>query len=90
MNNEEKKKSLALLDDLTKGVNEAMDRGYIGQHTFTSGIGEQLLKIIEDDKRKIESEETKKHIKEIYHYLAHGEFPNNVTKKLTSSIEDLK
>lgn len=77
----DKKEELALLDDILKQIDAATERGCIGNHYFTFGMGDLLRRIVEEDKKDLEISETYvgvigKEINEIYYFLEHGQFPN--------------
>lgn len=77
----DKEEELALLNDILKQITVAAERGCIGNHYFTFGMGERLRRIVEEDKKDLEISETYlrvigKEINEIYYFLEHGEFPN--------------
>ena len=76
----DKRVELALLDDILKQIDVATERGCIGKHYFTSGVGARLRRIVEEDKKDLEISETYvgiigKEINAIYYFLEHGEFP---------------
>ena len=77
----DKKEELTLLDDILKQIDLATERGCIGNHYFSFGMGDQLRRIVEEDKKDLEISEAYigvvgKEISAIYYFLEHGQFPN--------------
>lgn len=77
----DKEEELALLNDILRQIDVATERGCIGKHYFTFGLGERLRRIVEENKKDLEISETYvgvigKEIIAIYYFLEHGEFPN--------------